>query len=65
MPLQYNCLNGGHMKRTIATIIAGASLANVIIFWGTPAALAWAVAFGGWAGWVIDQLPVGGDRGNS
>ena len=53
------------MKRTIATIIAGASLANVVIFWGTPAALAWAVAFGGWAGWVIDQLPVGGDRGNS
>ena len=32
------------MKRTIAIIIAGASLANVIIFWGTPAALAPLVA---------------------
>ena len=53
------------MKRTIAIIIAGASLANIIIHWNTPAALAWAVAFGGWAGWVIDQLPIGKSNGNS
>ena len=53
------------MKRILATIIAGASLANMIIYWNTPAALAWAVAFGGWAGWVIDQLPLGKNRGNS
>ena len=52
------------MKRTIATIIAGASLANIFIYWGTPASVAWAVAFCGWAGWVFDQLPLGKANGN-
>ena len=53
------------IKRTLATMIAGASLANMVIYWGTPAAVAWAVAFGGWAGWMIDQLPLRKRNGNS
>ena len=53
------------MKRTLGIIIAGASLANIVIYWNTPAAVAWAVAFGGWMGWMIDQLPLRKTNGNS
>ena len=53
------------MKRTLATIIAGASLANIFIYWGTPAAVAWAVAFSGWTAWVFDQISAYQKYGNS
>lgn len=53
------------MKRTIATIIAGASLANIMIYWGTPTALGWAVAFCGWTAWVFDQIAADQKYGNS
>lgn len=52
------------MKQTVAIIIAGACLANILIFWGTPAVYGWAVAFCGWTAWVLDQISIGNGRGN-
>lgn len=44
------------IKRTLATMIAGASLANIVIYWNTPTAVAWAVAFSGWIAVTLDDI---------